>query len=344
MKWNISELKSKVLELELRISSVTDQIQKYSLMHDIVNLKDMINYLSSEPVYSTDEYKFKILDDKFAFDMAHFLKSQGDDLAHLLYGTSFLHHVPTKMRKNKIITIDDYDKLLKDFFAFFNPNLYFLYQKYKTESRIELNPKRYHSLTCSGECHYILSEQEAYLSARHTNRLSSMCVLPHELAHAEQFRTSDSIIVSQNKSYSLLCEAYPIFVEYAFLDFLKQTKYRKFACSQEGNKINNFLCALEYDLDCLRKNTISVNENESVASNYMKNRYTNMLLISHLVALYWLELYRENPNSAMLNIGEFNSSFGEENFSNFFRENRIEDITEGMHLSLRRYLNTYRKN
>ena len=93
MKWNISELKSKVLELELRISSVTDPIQKYSLMHDIVNLKDMINYLSSEPVYLTDDYKFKILDDEFAFDMAHFLKSQGDDLAHLLYGTSFLHHV-----------------------------------------------------------------------------------------------------------------------------------------------------------------------------------------------------------------------------------------------------------
>lgn len=344
MKWNISELKSKVLELESRISSVTDPVQRYSLTHDIVNLKDMINYLSSELIYSTDEYRFKMLDNEFAFNMAEFLRSEGSDLAHLLYGTSFLHHVPSKMRKNKIIAIDEYDELLKEFFSLFNPNLYFLYQKYKSENRIELNPKRYHSLTCSGECHYILSEQEAYVSARHTNRLSSMCVLPHELAHAEQFRTSDSIIITQNKSYSLLCEAYPIFVEYAFLEFLKQTKYRKFACSKEGSKINNFLCALEYDLDCLRNSTISVNKNETVASNYMKNRYTNMLLISHLVALYWLELYRENPSSAMLNIGEFNFSFGEEQFSKFFDRNSIEDITEGMHLSLRRYLNNYRKN
>jgi len=344
MKWDINKLKSKIKELEVRISLVTDPIQKYSLIHDLTNLKDMVNYLSSEPIFSCDEYKYKILDTDFAIDMAYFLQINGDRLQTLLLETSYLHHVPTKYRPNSSISLDEYDELLKDFFANFNPKLYFLYQKYKNEARIEINTKRYQSVTCSGECHYILSEKEAYLSSRHNNRLSTICILPHELAHAEQFRTSDSIITSQNKSYSLLCEAYPIFIEYAFLEFLKQTKYSKYAYRKEGSKINNFLCALEYDLGCLKTSIISVRNKEVAASGYMQNRYSNMLIMSNLVALYWLELYRENPSELLKQLEEFNQKFGVEHFSSFFENNNIKDITDGMHMSLRRYLKNYSKN
>ena len=344
MKWDITELKQKIQELEKRISLVTDPIQKYSLIHDLTNLKDMVNYLSGEQIFSCDEYKYRILDTDFALDMAHFLQQNGDTIGHLLYNTSYMHHVPTKTRKNSSIRIDEYDELLKDFFANFNPNLYFLYQKYKNEARIEINPKRYQSLTCSGECHYILSEEEAYVSTRHNNRLNTMCILPHELAHAEQFRNSASIVTSQNKSYSLLCEAYPIFVEYAFLDFLKQTKYCKFAHRSEGNKINNFLCSLEYDLESIRTSVITIKDKEVAASNYMPHRYSNMLIMSHLIALYWLELYRENPSDLLKQIEFFNEGFGIELFSQFFEKNNIKDITDGMHMSLRRYLRNYPKN
>lgn len=340
MNWNLEEIKNKISNLELKILKVSDPIKKYSLLQDLSNLKYMANYLCSSEIYILDSYEHLLLDEEFALDMDEFIKSKKDKIILYLDKVSNLSHMPSKVYKNRSITIEEYDKMLESFLNFFNPSLYLLYEKYKKENRIELNPKNHENFTCHGKCHYILSENESYISSRFNNKLSSTTILPHEIAHAEQFRLSNSMIVTQNKLYSILCEAYPIFIEYAFLDFLKETEYKRFAYREEGKKMSLFICALEYDLVNIQKGILTkLNNDEFVYNN---NRYSSMLIISNLVALYWLELYRENPIDFMKTLSEFNFRFGEIKTSEFFKKNDILDVTDGMYLSLKRYLSEYK--
>ena len=330
MNWDLKSLFIKIKELEKRIEQVSDTTQKYALQYDLINLKTMVNFLSKTPVYVLKNCNRQILDYDFNLDMVSFLEKESPKIRRLLTNAANLYHVPIKICYNQVIRLDEYDLLLKEFFESFNLKFNLIYEKYKRENRIEISRKKYDSKTCDGECRYILSEKECYISVRHINRLSTISILPHEIAHAEQFRNCDNIVTSQNKMNSLLCEAYPIFVEYAFIDFLKQTKYFKYAFKEEGNKINGFLCSLEYDLPYLN------------GKEFIQNKSYNTLLISHLVALYWLELYRECPNYLIQEIDDFNYNFGKEKVSEFFEKNRLEDVTEGMHMSLSRYLDNYR--
>lgn len=338
MKWKIEDLQEKIALLEHKVALVTDELQKYSLLQDLHSLKTMVNYSSKKIIYPINNLEINrcFIDEDYLKDMIDLLNGKFKDIEISLNNLIHLNKIPWKYTLSKRLNIYEDEELLKEFLKSFDNRLLDLYIDYKNQNRIEFNKKEYeNSNTCLGKCYYIFSEGKSYISVRDRENITNFLVLAHELSHAIQFQNRNNEIVVQNMITSLFSEAYPIFVEYAFLEFLKTTKYKKIAYMQEGINLDNFLCTLEYGFSVLNTKVDT--------TTFYKNRSIYTLMISHFIALSWLNLYRINSKDAQDKINEFNVNFGKDLVSEYFKENSSKEIASSVTSEVGYYLSRYRK-
>lgn len=338
MKWNIEELQQKINCLENRINLVSDDIQKQSLLLDLYNLKEMVNYSSGKNIYTIDEsnYNFNLLNPDHLEDAIEFMNFTRKDILLLLDSTIHIKTVPLNIKKIKKLNFLEYETLLINFLKNFDIELYNLYENYKKNNQIEINKARYEdSKTCLGRCRYIINDGKSYISVRYSSQIKEPTILLHELAHAYQFGNNQNLYTIENKITSLLSEAYPTFLEYVFLDYLKHTEFKNYAYIKEGKKINDLLCIFEYNSNYL--------ENEYTKINYNQKSSLSILMLSKMVALYWLEQYRDNPEQTLSKIQNFNDKYGIHVISDYFKENSIDAIVNSTYNEIKYYLSNYRK-
>ncbi|MBE6148439.1 MAG: hypothetical protein E7167_02975 [Firmicutes bacterium] len=346
MAWNINELKLKIEFLESQIQTISDPTILMGLEIDLRNLKEMVNYKSGKKIYDIKALRsYAILDKQHLEEMVESLKKNSSSLARELYSASYFHHVGSRGSAFKSISDQENHNLLYEFLEYFDENLLRLYLEYQKEERIELNTNLHDSATCRGRCYPLVSEGNTYISSRFNNRFNSISILPHELAHAAQLIGKTSVEEMQKCLYSLFGEAYPIFVEYVFWDYLKNTKYRKQAFAQEANKINGFLCNLDYNATLYQAvQDIIYTPNGGISSlGYGKNLSSDTLLLSGILGMYWFFLYKQDPNAIKLEIEKFNQGFGTRYEGEIFDQQTTSELTSGVYWTIKDYLQNYRR-
>lgn len=346
MSWNVTELQSKIRSLESRIKEVKDQNSMILLENDLYNLKQMVNYKLGRSVYDNHFSGFKIIDKDHFEAMVQMLQANGNDIFHQMHGVALWHHVPIKGFLNSKIPNDVHEEMLLAFLEYFDKNLLSLYKRYKEENRIEINQAPYESLTCTGKCYPIASEGSTYISSRYNGRFNRICNIPHELGHAYQFSKPFSATEFQRRLYSLFGEAYPIFIEFAFLDFLKNTKYHKAALKQKGEILNNYLCNIEYNVSglCEVPDAFYTSDGSLAFKGYGRTSEYNTLILSGMLGMHWYALYCQEPQKALSEISEFNKKFGQVSEESVLSHYGVDNLASGVYWTLDDYMKSYRKH
>jgi len=325
MAWNIEQIKDKLQLLEDKAKNASSESQKLELLLDINNYKDMINFYEGTKVFDLDNQVIPELNNDYIVNSVDYFKNHGRELSASIVEILSMPRLNWKTifvkRPDFITELELVDVFLKQY----NPIVYEMFSQYKNENRIQITNNKYETTSCVGKCHYIVSEGESYISVKNNHQ----SYLAHELAHAYLFQSKKDINLIYNMVRSCLSEAYSIFTEYAYLDFLKQTKYRKYAINEEAIKLDSFICALDYGI-------LDINDIDSI-KDYYKRREIITLIISHLVAVYWLDLYKQNKLGNRLQ--EYENNLGIASIEAFFEK---EDINE-MVKSLTKHYNNYKK-
>ena len=340
MSWNAEILKSKLYNLQQKVVDITDPYKKFILLNDIYEIKLMLNYKYPDSTYSisSDETKFKILDIPDYVNMVDFLKKIGPQLANELNILS-QRSVRPLFLFSRTISDTDAEKLIISFLKEFDEELLDLYIKYKNENRIETGKNPFVSRTCCGKCFPILSEQDNYIYTKFNKKIYDVSVLCHELAHAKQYTGVKNALISQRKQASILSEAYPIFVQLCFWDYLKNTKYHKSALSEEGSMIDNFFVYIEYSLYFLYhvKDANFTNDGYLNGKGFGNMAHMLELLLSKILALYWKSLYLRDPEAAKIEVDKFNESYGVDNLEQQYNRYGTDELMRGLSISINDY-------
>ena len=254
--------------------------------------------------------------------------------------------LPWKFTLDKKISNCDYEKLLIDFLSVFDTRLLDIYESLKESKRIEINPKKYNIFSDAlGLNVHLITSDESFILSRFNNKMSRASIIPHELGHAFIHNKTNNIDSFVCKNGSLFSEAYSIFLEMIFYDYLKNTIYFKNARSSEYNKLDSFLgisecfnsIILSFDKLTTRDGKIYLDDS-SVA-----DIYSSTLVFSNLLAMYLVNLYRNDKCKFMIKINEFFDMFGYASDEEILSYFKLEDMIYGTNSVLNEYIKTYRK-
>lgn len=342
MHFNIIELEKRLKKLELLRSSVNDATKKIELSRDIRSLKVMINYASRPKYKIVDE---KLFDESMTIknnETIQFFNKYASSIFGSLYCFSLGYRPRWRIIRDTKINDREYEKLLESFLATYDKRLLELYKWLKSEERIELNSKDYIvNNYASGLCIHLTSTDESYILSKWNNRLSTSSILPHELGHAFLLNGTNSTKSFINKNESIFFEAYSIFLEFIFFDFLRNTKYAKSAIREEYCKLDSFIALVDYQYDTiLDLGDLTLNgEDLYTKDGKLANVYSTRLILSNILAMYFTDLYRNDKKNFMKEISRFFEMFGNVSDEEFLSHYNLETLTEGS----KNVINTYER-
>lgn len=347
MHFDIDDLNSRIIKLQGLMNSTLNDIEKLELSRDIKLLKLMVNYVSNDRYYvESMDLPFTKQMDKRNNELVNFFNKNSKLLYRSLYGYSFGMKLPWKFTLDKKISNCDYEKLLIDFLSVFDTRLLDIYESLKESKRIEINPKKYNIFSDAlGLNVHLITSDESFILSRFNNKMSRASIIPHELGHAFIHNKTNNIDSFVRKNGSLFSEAYSIFLEMIFYDYLKNTIYFKNARSSEYNKLDSFLgisecfnsIILSFDKLTTRDGKIYLDDS-SVA-----DIYSSTLVFSNLLAMYLVNLYRNDKCKFMIKINEFFDMFGYASDEEILSYFKLEDMIYGTNSVLNEYIKTYRK-
>ena len=339
MHFNVLKLEKRLKKLELLLNSTNDINKKIELSRDIRSLRIMINYVSGCEYKNPEEVKF--FDDCLIYkneELVSFLNVYGWDIYKSIYFYSSGFRLPWRIIKDRKIDDKEYIELLELFLKTYDKRLLEIYNYLREEERIELCPKRFESnKNALGLNIHLTSIDESYVLSRWNNKISSASILPHELGHAFLMKGTNSTKGLINKNSSIFFEAYSIFLEFIFFDFLRNTKYSKNAIREEYYKLDSFFALVEHHYGEI------LSFGDKIISGENLNTYYIRLLLSNVLAMYFTDLYRNDKITFMKEISCFFELFGcaseEELLSHF----NLGKIIEGSKHVMNEYIRSYRK-
>jgi len=347
MEWDASKLKIKLDDLERKVRQVSDDELRLILCHDISQLKTMLNFLAREKIYrlTRDESGFQIADSRDYINMAAHVQKIGPDYAKAFFWLSGIHNVGNKFAFMKKIEENEAFKLIYDFFSFFDKNLLRLLVKYKEEERILLKKSSFSNSSFNGKCFPMGMEGSSYVFSHYDGKLTNCITIVHEFAHAEQFENVTNLNEMQRLLYTVLGEAYAIFMEYVFIEYLKHTKYRKVAFSEQATRLNTFLAYMEYYLHYfynIEKANFLENNFLDVKGFYQHHDVINLVL-SSMLAIYWNSKYIKDPQRAIDEVELFKENIRTKPFREVIDCYAPEILYDGVLDTLKDYCRTYSK-
>lgn len=345
MHWNIEDLKEKLSQVNERIKYEKNEKILLTLRVDSEILNEMINYISSDRIIETDtKYYDSLILRSNINHTGEFLVSNHENLSNLSRSLSYFSKLPSNIFDGKGINDSEYFDIVDGFFKSFDSEHSALYRKMVDTNRIELNAKEY-SFGGKGIAHQLNTFQSTYVASRYDGKSGIASTLPHEVGHARQLIGVSDIDIDVNLSYSLFREAYPKFIEYAFNDYLKATKYRKHAFSQEFSMLDEFIAYFDYKCPCYSKledceyydHSFHFNDGTECSINVYRYLY------SSIYAIHFINMYRQNKVKCMNELNIFNDLAGrvsdEELISRYSNESLVNSVREvGSN-----YIRTYRR-
>lgn len=347
MHFNVLKLEKRLKRLELLLSSTNDINRKIELSRDIHSLKNMINYVShSKYQMSEDE---KIFDDSLidkSQELVTFLNSYAWDIYKSLYCYSSGFRVPWRIVRDCKLDDKEYMYLLESFLRMYDKRLLEIYMWLKEEERIELCPKGFqNSKDALGLNIHLTSLDESYILSRWNNKISTASVLPHELGHAFLMNGTNSTKGLVNKHGSIFFEAYSIFIEFIFFDFLRNTKYAKNGLREEYYKLDSFIALIEHvHGDILKLSDIVVQgENIYTEDGKIADTYSVRLILSNVLAMYFTDLYRNDKKNFRKEISCFFEMFGNSSEEELLSHFNLKTMVDGSKHVVNEYIRSYKQ-
>lgn len=347
MHFNVLKLKKRLEKLELLLNSTSDINKKIELSRDIFSLRIMINYVSGSEYKNPEKEKFfdDCLIDKNE-ELVSLINSHGWDIYKSMYFYSLGFRLPWRIIKDRKIDDKEYIEILELFLKTYDKRLLDIYNYLREEERIELCPKRFESnKDALGLNIHLTSIDESYVLSRWNNKISSASILPHELGHAFLMKGTNSTKGLVNKNSSIFFEAYSIFLEFIFFDFLRNTKYYKNTIREEYYKLDAFFALVEYHYgEILSFGDITISgENLCTKDGKKVNTYYIRLLLSNVLAMYFTDLYRNDKKTFMKEISCFFEMFGNASEEELLSHFNLCNIVEGSKHVMNEYIRSYRK-
>lgn len=346
MKWRAEDLQNKIHDLEQRIQRVSSLPERTLLKQDLNNLKYMHSFLecAAQEGPKIEHKPMQVLNNDEYFDTAEVLDEIGPKIARKFMPISHLHNVRSRIVFQKSIGETAMMELISSFLASYDNDLLELFNKYQLENRILLSSKSFETRSCAGKCFPLINEGSSYICAIFNQKLTNGITLVHELGHADEFEGVNDIYQIQRLVYNVFGEAYAIYLEYAFIEFLKNTPYRKMAFDEQAHRMNNFLAFAEYYLISLY-NLKSVDPliKQINYNGYFSKKKQIDTLLSNMLAMYWQSIYINNPEEAKKQTSEYKEKSREKTLRDIITDYSIDDLHNGVNDVFHNYYENYRK-
>ena len=348
MHFDINELKSRLILLEELLNSTDDKYKKIEIFNDINKIKYLIRYIDKNALlnlYDTNEgiigdYKEKD-DDVVAGRIVDFFNKYTMQIRTSIGVFSNMPKLPWRVWKNITISNKKYFELISNFMKEFNPEMLEIYNNLVQNKRIELSIDKYEGERyVRGLCFCVDNLKETYVLSRFNNKMNTGIILPHELGHAYLFYKSDF-----NNESNIFIEAYSIFIEFIFGDYLKNTVYAGSAFNNEYQRLDTFLGMVDYEFDNLIK---LKGMNFDFPFYYTKdgsigNVDTATLILSNMLGMYLAHLYRFDRDRYNNEIKVFLEMYGRTTDEEILKYFGLKNLTEGTEKTVRTYVKTYRR-
>jgi len=347
MKWSLIDLKTRLAKVNEALICEKNEERRLELKLDAITLDSLILYVSGQKEYDSQGRIacFKKLGIYDMFNPAFsYMQNHQKDLSKAVLSLYTLK-VPTVFAFNWKISDKEYFDLVNDFIKNFDKNMYDFYNVMLKKRLIELNPDKFMDVSARGITHPVCSEGISYINSRFDNTTKNLITLPHEIGHAFQFGEEKNLKKSYAKVMSVFREAYPIFIELAFCDYLKNTKYAKYAYMHEGLKIDELSSTLEFEglnfiniengfyKDCM----VSFKDGSSCSENVYR------FLYSDLLAFYFITAYRKHPDYAKKQIDEFNKNIGNVKDDELLRYYPVDTLISATKEYAESYVKAYKR-
>lgn len=347
MRINNNDLHSRVKRLEKLMSSTTNEVKKLELCRDIRLLKLMLNYTEGTN-YEINNINllFPRLISESNRGLMHFFSNNAVDIYKSLYGYSSGVKLPWKITLDRRITDEEYDRLLIEFFKRYDPRLLDIYESLKSGKRIETNPKKYNLSSGSlGLNVHLITSDESFIFSRFNNKIGTSSIIPHELGHSFLYQGSCDIHTFMIRNGSLFSEAYSIFLEMIFFDYLKDTRYSKSAFKAEYSKLDSFLAITEYlhSIILLFENMTLRDGKLYLFGSMVADTYAAKLVLSNVLAMYLVDLYRNNRKQFDREINKFFEMYGCSSDEDKLKTFKLDDMVSGTNNVLNSYMRLYKK-
>lgn len=348
MHFDINELKSRLILLEELLNSTDDKYKKIEIFNDINKIKYLIRYIDKNALlnlYDTNEgiigdYKEKD-DDVVAGRIVDFFNKYTMQIRTSIGVFSNMPKLPWRIWKNTIISNKKYFELISNFMKEFNPEMLEIYNNLVQNKRIELSIDKYEGERyVRGLCFCVGNLKETYILSRFNNKMNTGIILPHELGHAYLFYKSDF-----NNESNIFIEAYSIFIEFIFGDYLKNTVYAGSAFNNEYQRLDTFLGMVDYEFDNLIK---LKGMNFDFPFYYTKdgsigNVDTATLILSNMLGMYLTHLYRFDRDRYNNEIKVFLEMYGRTTDEEILKYFGLSNLVDGSIDTLDTYVKTYRR-
>ena len=348
MHFDINELKSRLILLEELLNSTDDKYKKIEIFNDINKIKYLIRYIDKNALfnlYDTNEgiigdYKEKD-DDVVAGRIVDFFNKYTMQIRTSIGVFSNMPKLPWRVWKNTIISNKKYFELISNFMEEFNPEMLEIYNNLVQNKRIELSIDKYEGERyVRGLCFCVDNLKETYVLSRFNNKMNTGIILPHELGHAYLFYKSDF-----NNESNIFVEAYSIFIEFIFGDYLKNTVYAGSAFNNEYQRLDTFLGMVDYEFDNLIK---LKGMNFDFPFYYTKdgsigNVDTATLILSNMLGMYFAHLYRFDRDRYNNEIKVFLEMYGRTTDEEILKYFGLSNLVDGSIDTLDTYVKTYRR-
>ena len=348
MHFDINKLKGRLDFLEVLLNNTNDKYKRREILNDIKKIKYLIRYMNSSIILYSDDGCDRVLgdfkekkDSVVASRVLDFFNSYTDQMQSSLVCFYNKTKLPWKVRKDFRISNVKYYELIDDFFKTFNHELFELYKYLIEEKRIEMSSKSYEGEKYArGLCFCIGNLREVYVLSRFNNKMSTGSTLPHELGHAYLLHKANF-----NNEPNIFIEAYSIFIEFIFGDYLKNTVYAGSAFNNEYQRLDTFLGMVDYEFDNLIK---LKGMNFDFPFYYTKdgsigNVDTATLILSNMLGMYLTHLYRFDRDRYNNEIKVFLEMYGRTTDEEILKYFGLKNLTEGTEKTVRTYVKTYRR-
>lgn len=148
---------------------------------------------------------------------------------------------------------------------------------------------------------YFESLRKNYIEIHYENQIKDYQVLTHELGHAKQNLMKPN---SKNIYPSVFCEAYPTSIELIFSEYIK-----KYGLYKESFNFKYSMLVNVINISNILYNDLNIYLNENNSMNRTNFNYRYKLLMSHLLAFHFYNVYLINPAECLELLNNFNNNF-----------------------------------
>ena len=191
-----------------------------------------------------------------------------------------------------------------------------------------------------GLCFCIGNLREAYVLSRFNNKMSTGSTLPHELGHAYLLHKANF-----NNEPNIFIEAYSIFIEFIFGDYLKNTRYSGVAYSSEYQRLDSFLGMIDYEFANLSrlKDMYFTFPFYYYSDGSLARIDSAKMILSDMLGMYFVSLYRFDKKKYNIMMSAFLDMYGKVTDEEILKYFGLKNLTEGTEETVRTYVKTYRR-